>query len=183
MLYRPERRIKSWCFLLCVGFSSDHFKEICPAGHGYTYSRSDVQFSVRHLGEDDVQSTGVSWEQQSHIYPQPPSSHPSLLLPFGPQHPNYPQMPQIPQYPDYFETPQAPQHPLTPQQPLHPSQPARETPKQPEGENKRFATLNLWQVDFKVGKCLFWMAKTWMVTGAECSVHNMYLSFVFIQTR
>ncbi|TKS86494.1 Latent-transforming growth factor beta-binding protein 2 [Collichthys lucidus] len=34
-----------------------HFKEICPAGHGYTYSLSDVQFSVRHLGEDDLQST------------------------------------------------------------------------------------------------------------------------------
>lgn len=121
-------------------FPSDHFKEICPAGHGYTYSRSDVQISFRQLGEDDVQSTGVSWEQQSHIYPQPPSSHPSLLLP---HHPSYPQMPQIPQYPDFLEIPQAPQHPLTPQQPPHPSQPARETPKQPGGENKMFVTLNL----------------------------------------
>ncbi|TMS21110.1 Latent-transforming growth factor beta-binding protein 2, partial [Larimichthys crocea] len=116
---------------------SDHFKEICPAGHGYTYSLSDVQFSVRHLGEDDLQSTGLSWEEQ------PPSSHPSLLLPIGPQHPSYPQTPQIPQYPVYPETPHVPQHPeypetpppghpLTPQQPHHPSQPDRETPKQPE---------------------------------------------------
>lgn len=170
------------CLLLCVAYPADHFKEICPAGHGYTYSRSVVQVSLGHRGEDDVQSTGVSWEEQSHIYPQPPSSHPSLLLPFGPQHPSYPQTPQVPQYPEYLETPQAPQHPLTPQQPLHPSQPARETPEQWEGENKMFGKLNLCQVDLKVGKCLFWMAKTWIVAAAQCSVHNMYLSHVFIQT-
>ncbi|XP_036928242.1 latent-transforming growth factor beta-binding protein 2-like [Acanthopagrus latus] len=111
---------------------SDHFKEICPAGHGYTYSRSDVQISLRHLGEDDVQSTGLSWEEQSPVRPHPPSSHPSLLLPFVPYHPSHPQTPHIPQYPEYPETPQAPRRPLTPQQPLHPSQPARETPKQQE---------------------------------------------------
>uniref|UniRef100_A0A671YSH1 Latent transforming growth factor beta binding protein 2 n=1 Tax=Sparus aurata TaxID=8175 RepID=A0A671YSH1_SPAAU len=103
---------------------SDHFKEICPAGHGYTYSRSDVQISLRHLGEDDVQSTGLSWEEQSPVRPHPPSSHPSQLLPFVPQHPSHPQTPHIPQYPEYPETPQAPQRPLTPQQPLHPSHPA-----------------------------------------------------------
>ncbi|XP_051252129.1 latent-transforming growth factor beta-binding protein 1 isoform X4 [Dicentrarchus labrax] len=111
---------------------SDHFKEICPAGHGYTYSASDVQITLRRLGEDDLQSTRVSWEEQSPSYPQPPSSHPSLLLPIRPQHPSYPQTPQVPQYPEYPETPQSPRDPLTPQQPLHPSQPARETPKQPE---------------------------------------------------
>lgn len=139
----------------CVSSPADHFKEICPAGHGYTYSLSDVQFSVRHLGEDDLQSTGLSWEEQ------PPSSHPSLLLPIGPQHPSYPQTPQIPQYPVYPETPHVPQHPeypetpapghpLTPQQPHHPSQPDRETPKQPEGENKVFGTFRHCQVDFNV---------------------------------
>uniref|UniRef100_A0A8P4FWM1 Latent transforming growth factor beta binding protein 2 n=1 Tax=Dicentrarchus labrax TaxID=13489 RepID=A0A8P4FWM1_DICLA len=115
---------------------SDHFKEICPAGHGYTYSASDVQITLRRLGEDDLQSTRVSWEEQSPSYPQPPSSHPSLLLPIRPQHPSYPQTPQVPQYPEYPETPQSPRDPLTPQQPLHPSQPARETPKQPEGIDK-----------------------------------------------
>lgn len=151
------RKIQRWCilllifWLLCVASPADHFKEICPAGHGYTYSRSDVQ--ILHLGEDDVQSTGVSWEEQGYVYPQIPSS-PSLPLPFGPQLPSYPQTPQVPQYPDYFETPQAPQHPLTPHQPLHPSQPARESPKQ-EGENTMFCTLNFCQVHFKVGKCLF----------------------------
>ncbi|XP_042356273.1 latent-transforming growth factor beta-binding protein 2-like isoform X1 [Plectropomus leopardus] len=111
---------------------SDHFKEICPAGHGYTYSRSDVQFSLRQLEEDDLQSTGVSWEEQSPTYPQPPSSDPALSLPSRPHHPSYPQTPQVPQYPEYPETPEAPRYPLTPQQPLHPSQPDRETPKQPE---------------------------------------------------
>ncbi|XP_044021842.1 latent-transforming growth factor beta-binding protein 2-like isoform X2 [Siniperca chuatsi] len=106
---------------------SDHFKEICPAGHGYTYSRSDVQISLRQLGEDDLQSTGVSWEEQSPTYPQPPSSQPSLPLP---QHPSYPQTPQVPQYPEYPETPQAPQYPEypeTPQAPQYPEYP--ETPQ------------------------------------------------------
>ncbi|XP_069391808.1 latent-transforming growth factor beta-binding protein 2 isoform X2 [Paralichthys olivaceus] len=111
---------------------SDHFKEICPAGHGYTYSLSDVQISVRHLGEHVLQSTGVTWDEQSPVYPQPPSSLPSLPVPGRPQFSIYPQTPQVPEYLEYPETPQAPQHPLTPQQPLHPSHPARETPKQPE---------------------------------------------------
>ena len=109
---------------------ADHFKEICPAGHGYTYSRSDVQISLRQLEEDDLQSTGLSWEEQSPTYPQPPSS--------VPQQPTYPQTPQVAQYPVYPETPQAPRYPLTPQQPIRPSQPDRGTPKQPEGENKMF---------------------------------------------
>lgn len=154
------------CLLLCVAYPADHFKEICPAGHGYTYSRSDVQISLRQLGEGDLQSTGVSWEEQSPTYPQPPSSQPSLPLPSRPQRPSYPQTPQVPQYPvypetpqvpqypEYPETPQAPQHPLTPQQPLYPSHPAREIPKQPEGENQMFGALTLCQVDFTVGKCL-----------------------------
>ncbi|XP_034713857.1 latent-transforming growth factor beta-binding protein 2-like isoform X3 [Etheostoma cragini] len=111
---------------------SDHFKEICPAGHGYTYSRSDVQISLRQLEEDDLQSTGVSWEKQSPTFPQPPSIQPWLLLPSRPQYPIYPQTPQVPQYPEYPETPQGPGYPLTPQQPLHPFHPARETPTHSE---------------------------------------------------
>ncbi|XP_074547850.1 latent-transforming growth factor beta-binding protein 2-like [Halichoeres trimaculatus] len=105
---------------------SDHFKEICPAGHGYTYSRSDVQFSLRQLEEEDLQSTGLSLEEQSPAYPQTPSSEPSLLYPNRFPQPGYPQTPQVPQYPRYPETPQAPHYPLTP------SHPARETPKQPD---------------------------------------------------
>uniref|UniRef100_H2MQ67 Latent transforming growth factor beta binding protein 2 n=1 Tax=Oryzias latipes TaxID=8090 RepID=H2MQ67_ORYLA len=95
---------------------SDHFKEICPAGHGYTYSRSDVQISVRQLEDDELQSTGVSLEEQ---YPQFPSSQPSLLFPSEPQHPSYPQTPQVPQYPDYHNMPQIPHHPLSPQHPSY----------------------------------------------------------------
>ncbi|KAL7380810.1 hypothetical protein ABVT39_024441 [Epinephelus coioides] len=106
---------------------SDHFKEICPAGHGYTYSRSDVQISLRQLEDDDLQSTGVSLEEQSPTYPQPPSFEPSLSLPSRPHYPSYPQTPQVPQYPEYPETPQAPREPLTPQQPQQPL-----TPEQPE---------------------------------------------------
>lgn len=123
------------CLPLCVFYTTDHFKEICPAGHGYTYSLSDVQISVRRLGEDGVQSTGLSWEEQSRLYPQIPSSHPSL--PFGPRHPSYPQTPQIHQYPDYSET-QVPQDPLAPQQPLYPFYPDREPLEQPQGENEKW---------------------------------------------
>ncbi|XP_030574575.1 latent-transforming growth factor beta-binding protein 2 [Archocentrus centrarchus] len=105
---------------------SDHFKEICPAGHGYTYSRSDVQISLRQLDDVELQSMGVSLEDESPTYPQFPFSQPSF--PSGPQYPIYPETPQLPQYPEYPETPRAPQPPLTPQ---HPSHPARETPRQP----------------------------------------------------
>uniref|UniRef100_A0A8C9XS70 Latent transforming growth factor beta binding protein 2 n=1 Tax=Sander lucioperca TaxID=283035 RepID=A0A8C9XS70_SANLU len=122
---------------------SDHFKEICPAGHGYTYSRSDVQISLRQLEEDDLQSTGVSWEEQSPTFPQPPSIQPWLLLPSRPQYPSYPQTPQVPQYPEYPETPQGPRYPLTPQQPLHPSHPARETPEHSEGIDKCATTPSI----------------------------------------
>lgn len=156
----------SWSAAVCF-YPADHFKEICPAGHGYTYSRSDVQISLRQLEEDDLQSTGISWEEESPTYPQPPFSEPeqpSLQLPSEPQYPSYPQTPQIPQYPVYPETPQEPRYshtppPRQPQQPVHPSpdtkHPARETPRQPEGETKMFATVNPCQVDFKVDKCLF----------------------------
>lgn len=100
-------------------YPADHFKEICPAGHGYTYLRSDVQISLRQLEEEDLQSTGISWDEQSPAYPQP------SLLPSGPQ------LPQT-----YPETPEAP---LTPQEPLFPLQPAREAPGE-EGEEDRFGT-------------------------------------------
>ncbi|XP_061898280.1 latent-transforming growth factor beta-binding protein 1-like isoform X2 [Entelurus aequoreus] len=117
---------------------SDHFKEICPAGHGYTYSRSDVHISVRQLEEDDPQSTGLSWEEQNPTYPQIPSSQPSVHRPVRPQYPIHPQTPQIPQWAEYPESPQSPRHPVTPQQPIHPFYPARESPRQPEDvENPR----------------------------------------------
>ncbi|XP_034051040.1 latent-transforming growth factor beta-binding protein 2 [Thalassophryne amazonica] len=69
---------------------SDHFKEICPAGHGYTYSLSDVQILMRQLEEDDLQNTGIFWEEERPTDLQPPSS--------------YPLTPEIPQYPVYPET-------------------------------------------------------------------------------
>ena len=145
--YRGDIFYGSLFAAVCCLYPADHFKEICPAGHGYTYSLSDVQISLRRLGEDDLQSTGLSWEEQSPVYPQPPSSHPSLLLPFEPQQPSYPETPQAPQYPEYPETPQAPRLPLTPQQPRRPSEPARETPKPPEGANEfewAFTRLSLY---------------------------------------
>ncbi|KAK7903864.1 hypothetical protein WMY93_016471 [Mugilogobius chulae] len=76
---------------------SDHFKEICPVGHGYTYSRSDVQISLRQLDDDELQNTGLLWEEESPTYPQLPSSHP--LTPHRPQRPVYPQTPHVPRQP------------------------------------------------------------------------------------
>nr|XP_015205835.1 PREDICTED: latent-transforming growth factor beta-binding protein 2 isoform X1 [Lepisosteus oculatus] len=36
---------------------TDHFKEICPAGHGYTYSLSDIQISLRQAEEEELAQT------------------------------------------------------------------------------------------------------------------------------
>ncbi|KAM4625043.1 latent-transforming growth factor beta-binding protein 2-like [Polymixia lowei] len=125
----------------CPLHGSDHFKEICPAGHGYTYSHSDVQLSMIQLEEEDLGNTGVSWEEQSPTYPHPPSSLPEQL-PGGPQYPTYPQIPQYPLYPEtprvplYPKTPQAPQYPETPQVPQYPETPQvpqyPHTPRQPQ---------------------------------------------------
>uniref|UniRef100_A0A8C6TC02 Latent-transforming growth factor beta-binding protein 2 n=1 Tax=Neogobius melanostomus TaxID=47308 RepID=A0A8C6TC02_9GOBI len=89
---------------------SDHFKEICPVGHGYTYSRSDVQISLRTL-DDELQNTGLSWEEESPTYPQFPPSDPHT--PHLPWHPVYPQTPQVPQEPatPYLPHPPHPPHP------------------------------------------------------------------------
>lgn len=94
---------------------SDHFKEICPVGHGYTYSRSDVQISVRTLDDDELQNTGLLWEEESPTYPQLPPSDPSLSL-----HPSHPYTPHLPQHPVYPQTPQVPWQPATPHLPHQP---------------------------------------------------------------
>uniref|UniRef100_A0AAZ3QCD6 Latent-transforming growth factor beta-binding protein 1 n=1 Tax=Oncorhynchus tshawytscha TaxID=74940 RepID=A0AAZ3QCD6_ONCTS len=76
---------------------TDHFKEICPAGHGYTYSRSDVQISLRQLEEEELRRTGVSWEAQNpshHQLPQQPAQPPQQL----------PHVPQIPHQCQYLLT-------------------------------------------------------------------------------
>uniref|UniRef100_A0A8K9XCA5 Latent transforming growth factor beta binding protein 2 n=1 Tax=Oncorhynchus mykiss TaxID=8022 RepID=A0A8K9XCA5_ONCMY len=69
---------------------TDHFKEICPAGHGYTYSRSDVQISLRQLEEEELRRTGVSWEAQNPSHPQLPQqpAQPPQQLPHVPQIPH-----------------------------------------------------------------------------------------------
>ncbi|XP_055012825.1 latent-transforming growth factor beta-binding protein 2 [Boleophthalmus pectinirostris] len=96
---------------------SDHFKEICPVGHGYTYSRSDVQISLRQLDDDELQNTGLSWEEESPTYPQIPSSFDPSLPTLYPSHPHTPHRPQHPGYP---ETPHVPQQPATPHLPYPP---------------------------------------------------------------
>eukprot|EP00063_Salmo_salar_P091555 XP_014066390.1 PREDICTED: latent-transforming growth factor beta-binding protein 2-like isoform X3 [Salmo salar] len=115
---------------------TDHFKEICPAGHGYTYSRSDVQISLRQLEEEELRRTGVSWEAQNPSHPQLPQqpAQPPQQLP------HVPQTPQIPQYP-YHRQPHQPQHPQHPHQPQHPQHPQEiphhpQTPRYPHQSHK-----------------------------------------------
>ncbi|XP_066550639.1 latent-transforming growth factor beta-binding protein 2 isoform X2 [Amia ocellicauda] len=47
---------------------TDHFKEICPAGHGYTYSRSDIQISLREAEEEEI---AESLDSQHHYHHTP----------------------------------------------------------------------------------------------------------------
>ncbi|XP_064809909.1 latent-transforming growth factor beta-binding protein 2-like isoform X1 [Oncorhynchus masou masou] len=109
---------------------TDHFKEICPAGHGYTYSRSDVQISLRQLEEEELRRTGVSWEAQNPSHPQ---------LPQQPAQPpqQLPHVPQIPQYP-YHHQPHQPQHTQHPHQPQHPQEIPHhpQTPQYPHQSHK-----------------------------------------------
>ncbi|XP_053700845.1 latent-transforming growth factor beta-binding protein 2 isoform X1 [Synchiropus splendidus] len=77
---------------------SDHFKEICPVGHGFTYERSDVQISLMRLEEDELQSTSLLREEQSPTYPD--LSVASQELPSVPVWPETPHVPQLtPQLP------------------------------------------------------------------------------------
>ncbi|KAG9336486.1 hypothetical protein JZ751_002833 [Albula glossodonta] len=108
---------------------TDHFKEICPAGHGYTYSRSDIQISLRQVEEEELRRTDTSQR------------------PLPPPHSHHPQQPQIPQYPQY-------PHPDT-QSPIRtPSWPPevdvveRTTPHspinlKPESEDQETAPINV----------------------------------------
>ncbi|KAJ8288856.1 hypothetical protein COCON_G00015150 [Conger conger] len=77
----------------CPVLDTDHFKEICPAGHGYTYSRSDIQISLRQVEEEELRRSDTSQ------HPLPPPHH------------HQPQQPQIPQYPPFI-------HPDTPRTPI-----------------------------------------------------------------
>uniref|UniRef100_A0A8B9JQJ1 Latent-transforming growth factor beta-binding protein 1 n=1 Tax=Astyanax mexicanus TaxID=7994 RepID=A0A8B9JQJ1_ASTMX len=102
----------------CPVPDSDHFKEICPAGHGYTYSRSDVQITLREL-EDEELSRVESFFPQIPTYPLPDQiplepPHHSPQIPVSPRPPyHHPQTPTRPQ-------PQPGQPPRTAQVPHHP---------------------------------------------------------------
>uniref|UniRef100_A0A8C7FLQ2 Latent-transforming growth factor beta-binding protein 2-like n=1 Tax=Oncorhynchus kisutch TaxID=8019 RepID=A0A8C7FLQ2_ONCKI len=97
--------------------------EICPAGHGYTYSRSDVKISLRQLEEEELSRTGVSWEAQNPSHPQLPQqpAQPPQQLPHIQQTPQIPQYPHHPQHPQ--ELPQHSHHPEHPQTPPNPQYP------------------------------------------------------------
>ncbi|CAL8286351.1 unnamed protein product [Lota lota] len=129
----------------CPVPNSDNFKEICPAGHGYTYSRSDVQISLRQLEEADLSNPDITWLDPSPLYPEWP--------PYLPEQPYPDQHHHTPQFPVYPETPQVPQHhpqtppplprqppPIPAEQPMEPSadtlQPAGERPRHPEAIDK-----------------------------------------------
>ncbi|CAL8272426.1 unnamed protein product [Merluccius merluccius] len=158
--------------------NSDHFKEICPAGHGYTYSRSDVQISMTQLEVDDLSNAGVTWEDPSPSYPESPPYPPEQPRPdrhhhHVPQYPVYPETPQVPQLqpqtPMPRQSPPPPPPPATPaEQPTEPFadtlQPARETPRHPEAIDKCALAPNI----CGHGKCVP------VQTGYTCSCEPGY---------
>ncbi|XP_031435745.1 latent-transforming growth factor beta-binding protein 2 isoform X2 [Clupea harengus] len=109
---------KAWgsSCLRCPLPDTDHFREICPAGHGYTYSRSDIQISLRKMEEEEMRA-----EENPSASPEPSPPH-QAHLPHIPSHkphiPSYPQAPANPQVPSH--EPQAPQVPTFPQVPTQP---------------------------------------------------------------
>ncbi|XP_060543387.1 latent-transforming growth factor beta-binding protein 2 [Pantherophis guttatus] len=50
---------------ICPLLGSETFKEICPAGHGYTYANSDIRMSLRKAEVDELPSL-TSEEQRGH---------------------------------------------------------------------------------------------------------------------
>lgn len=53
-----------WLSSSSVGFL-EAFREICPAGHGYTYSSSDIRLSMRKAEEEELASPFREHTQQS----------------------------------------------------------------------------------------------------------------------
>uniref|UniRef100_A0A8D1NI92 Latent-transforming growth factor beta-binding protein 2 n=1 Tax=Sus scrofa TaxID=9823 RepID=A0A8D1NI92_PIG len=62
---------------------TEAFREICPAGHGYTYSSSDIRLSMRKAEEEEL--ARPSWEhvQKSHGTPRGPADRQPLRAATG----------------------------------------------------------------------------------------------------
>lgn len=121
---------------------TEHFREICPAGHGYTYSHSDIQISLRKM--DEVEMRGVEeFSSATHrpnhrpyipSYPQTPAkpqfpTYDSQTPHLPPQVPTFPRVP--PQVPTFPQVPPQPRPSRIPPQPHHPSLDPHQTGKVP----------------------------------------------------
>ncbi|XP_075782988.1 latent-transforming growth factor beta-binding protein 2 isoform X2 [Pelodiscus sinensis] len=54
----------------CPVLGSEAFKEICPAGHGYTYSSSDIRLSMRKAEAEELPfSSEEQGERREHTHP------------------------------------------------------------------------------------------------------------------
>ncbi|TSM77378.1 Latent-transforming growth factor beta-binding protein 2 [Bagarius yarrelli] len=141
---------------------TDHFREICPAGHGYTYSRSDVQITLRELEEDELSEVDF-FHSQNHTYPEPPRTLPETphQQPRPPVHPERPYQPSLPSNP---QTPARPQPPRTGHTPLQP--PSVSLPKgvvevtsnsptyvMPDSDNRDTAPINVATQVTDIDKC------------------------------
>ncbi|XP_062862810.1 latent-transforming growth factor beta-binding protein 2-like [Trichomycterus rosablanca] len=91
----------------CPVRDSDHFKEICPAGPGYTYSHSDIKITMREMDEDELTAVESSLPQFP-TYPEAPRTIPDTPY-HGPQAPTYPRNP--------YNKPFVPSYPQAPVQP------------------------------------------------------------------
>ncbi|CAL8300072.1 unnamed protein product, partial [Boreogadus saida] len=126
----------------CPVPDSDDFKEICPAGHGYTYSRSDVQISLRQLEEADLRNTGITWLDPSPLEPEWPPYLPEQPNPDPHQHHHHHQhhVPQVPVYPEPPQVTQHHPHPQTPHQPRQPPPTTAEPPVDPREDTRQPAS-------------------------------------------
>ncbi|KAL2099440.1 hypothetical protein ACEWY4_005920 [Coilia grayii] len=99
---------------------TDHFREICPAGHGYTYSRSDIQISLRKMEEGEMSSAG---QHHTSASPQPSSPHqaPPPHIPSRPHKPSYSQESTNPKV--SLDEPQSPTEEVTQPLPSSSAQP------------------------------------------------------------
>lgn len=57
---------------------AEAFREICPAGHGYTYSSSDIRLSMRKAEEEELARPSQEHKHQSNGTRPRPAERQSL---------------------------------------------------------------------------------------------------------
>lgn len=72
----PQERCLSACPL--TGDLAEAFREICPAGHGYTYSSSHIRLAMRKAEEEELARPSREQAQKSYGTPPGPAERQPL---------------------------------------------------------------------------------------------------------